>query len=49
MMIGAFAVICAALVVTACLGICWEWYRDWKLDRDIRRGFREAKKRGWIK
>jgi hypothetical protein len=46
---GAFFVLGCAFVVTACIRIAYEMFRDWKLDRDISRAFREAKRLGMIR
>lgn len=45
---GAFAVLCALIVVVALICIVWEKWRDAKLDRDIRRAFKEAERLGLI-
>jgi hypothetical protein len=45
---GAAFIVGCAIVVTACIRIAYEMFRDWKLDRDISRAFDEAEKRGML-
>jgi hypothetical protein len=46
---GAFFVLGCAFVCATGIKIAWDMFRDWKLDRDISRAFREAKRLGMIR